>query len=290
MFSSGGVRMSRVRHSGRPISFGSDSPAEGGVRNRAYRPEPGVAAGLHRVRDHRRRNLRRRQIADSRARCAPPATPLTRPAACPVASAPAASSAPQGSRAAVAPGGPRPADRPGAPDRTVRAARARPPAPFTPTALHPLRQVELLVQRRAKRRDPVQVQRQPLPYPAEAAGELRPRGRRCPAGRRRRCPQVVRHDRSAPRAAWRCRTPADMRTAAVLQVTRGPRTATRTDPAGPAGRRREILALVADGLTNAEIAARLVLSVREDDHHASAVLTKLGMTPAAKAADTARHR
>ena len=99
-----------------------------------------------------------------------------------------------------------------------------------------------------------------------------------------------RHDRSAPRAAWRCRTPADMRTAAVLQVTRGPRTATRTDPAGPAGRRREILALVADGLTNAEIAARLVLSVREDDHHASAVLTKLGMTPAAKAADTARHR
>ena len=51
-----------------------------------------------------------------------------------------------------------------------------------------------------------------------------------------------------------------------------------------------ILALVADGLTNAEIAARLVLSVREDDHHASAVLTKLGMTPAAKAVDTARHR
>jgi len=39
MFSSGGVRMSRVRHSGRPTSFGSDSPAEGGVRNRAYRPD-----------------------------------------------------------------------------------------------------------------------------------------------------------------------------------------------------------------------------------------------------------
>ena len=81
-----------------------------------------------------------------------------------------------------------------------------------------------------------------------------------------------------------------MRTAAVLQVTRGPRTATRTDPAGPAGRRREILALVADGLTNAEIAARLVLSVREDDHHASAVLTKLGMTTSREAAVAARHR
>ena len=64
----------------------------------------------------------------------------------------------------------------------------------------------------------------------------------------------------------------------VLQVPRGPKTATRTDPAGPTGRRREILALVADGLTNAETAARLGLSVREDDHHASAVLTKLGMT------------
>jgi DNA-binding CsgD family transcriptional regulator len=80
-----------------------------------------------------------------------------------------------------------------------------------------------------------------------------------------------------------------LRTAAVLQVPRGPKTATRTDPAGPAGRRREILALVADGLTNAETAARLGLSAREDDHHASAVLTKLDVTTRRKAAG-GRHR
>lgn len=68
-----------------------------------------------------------------------------------------------------------------------------------------------------------------------------------------------------------------LRTAVVLQVPRGPKTATRTDPAGPAGRRREILALVADGLTNAETAARLGLSARD------------GRPPRLRRADEARH-
>jgi DNA-binding NarL/FixJ family response regulator len=39
----------------------------------------------------------------------------------------------------------------------------------------------------------------------------------------------------------------------------------------------QILQLLAGGLTNAEIAARLVLSVRTVDHHVSAVLQKLGV-------------
>jgi DNA-binding NarL/FixJ family response regulator len=47
---------------------------------------------------------------------------------------------------------------------------------------------------------------------------------------------------------------------------------------GLTGRQAEILGLLADGLTNAEIADRLVVSVRTVDHHVSAVLAKLGTT------------
>jgi DNA-binding NarL/FixJ family response regulator len=41
-------------------------------------------------------------------------------------------------------------------------------------------------------------------------------------------------------------------------------------------RQLDVLALLADGLTNAEIADRLVVSVRTVDHHVSAILTRLG--------------
>jgi DNA-binding NarL/FixJ family response regulator len=37
-----------------------------------------------------------------------------------------------------------------------------------------------------------------------------------------------------------------------------------------------VLALVVEGLTNAEIAERLVVSPRTAEHHVAAVLTKLG--------------
>ena len=61
-----------------------------------------------------------------------------------------------------------------------------------------------------------------------------------------------------------------------LRVPQGPREATRANPAGLTARQLEVLALLAEGLTNAEIAERLVVSTRTAEHHVAAVLTKLG--------------
>ncbi|MDF2978309.1 MAG: putative LuxR-family transcriptional regulator [Actinomycetospora sp.] len=63
----------------------------------------------------------------------------------------------------------------------------------------------------------------------------------------------------------------------VRRIPRGPQAGTRAHPEGLTPRQADILALVADGLTNAQIAERLVLSVRTVDHHVSAVLAKLGV-------------
>jgi DNA-binding NarL/FixJ family response regulator len=60
------------------------------------------------------------------------------------------------------------------------------------------------------------------------------------------------------------------------RVPQGPRETTRANPAGLTGRQLEVLSLVAEGLTNAEIAERLVVSPRTAEHHVAAVLTKLG--------------
>jgi ATP/maltotriose-dependent transcriptional regulator MalT len=61
-----------------------------------------------------------------------------------------------------------------------------------------------------------------------------------------------------------------------LRIPKGPREATRANPAGLTARQLEVLALLAQGLTNAEIAERLVVSTRTAEHHVAAVLTKLG--------------
>ena len=61
------------------------------------------------------------------------------------------------------------------------------------------------------------------------------------------------------------------------------RRTTREHPAGLTAREVEVLELLAEGLTNAQIARRLFLSPRTVDHHVSSVLTKLDASSRAEA-------
>ena len=59
--------------------------------------------------------------------------------------------------------------------------------------------------------------------------------------------------------------------------------ATKADKAGLTSRQREVLELMARGLTNAEIAERLYLTKKTVEHHVSAILQKVGVDSRAKA-------
>ena len=68
-----------------------------------------------------------------------------------------------------------------------------------------------------------------------------------------------------------------LRAAGVRSIPRGATRATREDPAGLTPRQLDVLPLLGAGLTNAEIADRLVVSRRTVDNHVGAILRKLGV-------------
>jgi DNA-binding CsgD family transcriptional regulator len=74
-----------------------------------------------------------------------------------------------------------------------------------------------------------------------------------------------------------------LRERGVRGIPRGPRRSTRQNPANLTRRELDVLALVADGLTNPEIAQRLFVSSRTVDHHVSAILRKLDVPTRARA-------
>jgi DNA-binding CsgD family transcriptional regulator len=75
-----------------------------------------------------------------------------------------------------------------------------------------------------------------------------------------------------------------LRTLGMRSIPRGPTSATKQNPLGLTPRQEEVLSLLGEGLTNAEIADRLVVSVRTVDHHVSTVLSKLGVSSRRQAA------
>ncbi len=68
-----------------------------------------------------------------------------------------------------------------------------------------------------------------------------------------------------------------LRQQGTLEIPRGPRPSTRQNVAGLTNRQLEVLRLLAEGRSNAEIARQLSTSVRTMDHHVSAILSKLGV-------------
>ena len=69
-----------------------------------------------------------------------------------------------------------------------------------------------------------------------------------------------------------------LRRAGTRGIPRGPRAATRANPGRLTDRQLEVLALLAEECTNAEIADRLYLSRRTVDNHVAALLARLGVS------------
>ena len=78
-----------------------------------------------------------------------------------------------------------------------------------------------------------------------------------------------------------------LRATGVRGIPRGPRPSTKENPAGLTNRQLEVLVLMADGLSNNEIADRLFVSPKTVEHHVSAILAKLDARTRAEAVSVA---
>jgi DNA-binding CsgD family transcriptional regulator/tetratricopeptide (TPR) repeat protein len=76
----------------------------------------------------------------------------------------------------------------------------------------------------------------------------------------------------------------------VQRIPRGPRPSTRGNPMGLTDREIEILGLLAEGLGNAQISARLHRSVKTIGHHVSSILAKIGAGTRQEAVHIARSK
>jgi len=94
-------------------------------------------------------------------------------------------------------------------------------------------------------------------------------------------------DLGAEPAAARLRR--ELRAEGVRDLPRAARQSTKNNPAGLTNRQVAVLEALTDGLSDADIAARLFISPRTASHHVSAILGKLGVQSRTEAAVIARE-
>ena len=81
----------------------------------------------------------------------------------------------------------------------------------------------------------------------------------------------------------------DLRGRGATNLPRGPRPATRENPAQLTARELEVLELIGDGLRNRDIAERLFVTSKTVSHHVSSILAKLGAATRGEAVAQARR-